>query len=64
MIIKHCKFLMELVAKPAELEKVGKTGVTGILCSSFTYGCVLLPPPDNSLIELLRSEASDMQHKT
>lgn len=55
---------MELVVKPVELEEIGETGVTGILCFSFTYGSVLLPPLDNSLIELLRSELSDMQHKT
>lgn len=53
---------MELAIKPVELEEAGKTG-EGFVCSCSTYGCVLLPPPDNSLIELLRSEACDAQNK-
>lgn len=47
-----------------DVEEAGQTELAGFVSSCSTYGCVLLPPRDNSLIELLRSEACDVQNKT
>lgn len=36
-------------------------GLQNFACYSSVNGCVLSPPSDNSVIELLKSEASDVQ---